>query len=240
MWNFNIKQGAIWSTKSLNQYEDNYLGMKFGEHYLLILSAYIDENEVEKFTYLDIEKTKKDSVSLYRDININGTNYHICYDNICTGDRRALESFIKNVDEIDMKEIIDMLGFHFNFLKKPRKKQEQIAITDEKFNIKETVNNINKQIKTAQSLESVKPSNWDLIKNNKSRIHILKFGMEIEVEPSEDIQVNENGRLKFSNKFKEDIMNNDSEVICLKYNIYPIQAVNIIRSKLKYQLTHKN
>ena len=84
MWNYNIRPGAIWSTKSFNAYEANYVGMTGGEQKVLILSTYTDEAGIEKFTYTKIENRKTKIFSVYIDILIDDIVYYINIDNIYT------------------------------------------------------------------------------------------------------------------------------------------------------------
>lgn len=112
MWNVNIRKGSIWTTKSLNQYEDlNYRGMRFGNKKVLILSAYTDINGNKIFTYLDIPDKKHNG---YIYVNINKDKYYVEIDTIQTGDQRALEEFIDNVSISDMNKVIKEARQHFN------------------------------------------------------------------------------------------------------------------------------
>lgn len=207
MWNYNIKSGSIWTLKSLNEFNENYMGMRFGEQTILILSTYIDENNIEKFTYLTLDRNIRYNTSLYKIVQINNMEYYINYDNVYTGDRRSLNSFISNINEIDIKEVLSMLGLHFNFGKK---KKEQQVKTDIQFT------------------------------HTPEFTTIHKYGMDVEFIPSKDVYLADNGRLILSDKIKRDILNDvNVDSIAVKYQLFPQQAIRIIKSKLKYQIKHK-
>ena len=104
MWNINLKSGTIWSVKSSNQYDNIYEGMSGGTKDILILSVFTDLNNMEKITYLKIDKYSKHNKKLLR-YEIDGSSYWFDTENLYTGDRRCLESYITTVPKIFYNQI---------------------------------------------------------------------------------------------------------------------------------------
>ena len=113
MWNINLKSGTIWSVKSSNQYDNIYEGMSGGTKDILILSVFTDLNNMEKITYLKIDKYSKHNKKLLR-YEIDGSSYWFDTENLYTGDRRCLESYITTVPKIFYNQIIKYIKEYFN------------------------------------------------------------------------------------------------------------------------------
>lgn len=218
MWNVNYKSGSIWTTKSLNQYEyENYKGMSFGTKNILILSTYIDVSGIEKFTYLELERRYQESeFNTYLEITIDTSLYYINFNNIYTGDKRALDTFVCNIDKYYEKEVFDMLGLHFNFFRKKNKKEETKIV-----------------IEKEQEKEVVKKP-----KQKTQTIH--KYGIDITFIPSKHISLLPNGKFSFSDNFNKDILSSkEPGELSIKYNIFPEKAIREIRNRKKYSNKNK-
>lgn len=212
MWNVNIRQGTIWTTKSLNDVEDTgYDGMFFGNKYILMLSAFIDIDGIKKYTYAKLSTYKKDNRNYY-DIDVKGTTMYIQIDNIDTGDQRALQKYIQTLDDYTFNKIVDDITTHFKILKVRNKKEF-------KYKVNKIIN-----------------------ENNKKEITIHKFGIDINVVENSDVSISKSKRLILSQKAKEDIINcskNNLEFLCERYSIYPVKAIREIKSRLEYQERQK-
>ena len=129
MWNINLKSGTIWSVKSSNQYDNIYEGMSGGTKDILILSVFTDLNNMEKITYLKIDKYSKHNKKLLR-YEIDGSSYWFDTENLYTGDRRCLESYITTVPKIFYNQIIKYIKEYFNLDNIP--KESKIKKNDTK------------------------------------------------------------------------------------------------------------
>lgn len=173
MWNFNAKLGAIWTLKSLNEFDESYLGMRFGEQLVLILSTYIDEYEVEKFTYLMLDRDVKNTASLYKEIELYNKTYYINYDNIYTGDRRSLNNYLQSINENEVKEVLNMLGLHFNFFKKKKEQKIEPETTVTKIPEYTTVYKYGMNVEFIPSKDVYLASNGKLMLSDKVKQDIL-------------------------------------------------------------------
>ena len=113
MWNIYLKRGNIWSVKSINQYEQHYEGMSAGSCYVLILSAYKDQFDEYKFTYLKVRENNYGNRSYHR-IKVKDNYMYVELDTLQTGDQRALESYKSSISNDDLNDIIKAAKDHFN------------------------------------------------------------------------------------------------------------------------------
>ena len=208
MWNYNLRQGTIWALKSMNSYDEHYEGMAFGEIYVLILSVYTDENNIEKFTYLKLDKIIKNDFYTYEEIQTDEGKFFINFNYINTGDRRSLERYITCLDKITIHNILNTIKTHYSFLNVKKEK------------------------------DIIKTTNVNKPKFEKNLITTHKYNTVVQFIESEHIQLKKD-RFKFSQEFKNDVVNMDPKQISIKYNIFPLRAIKIIKSKLIYANKHK-
>lgn len=233
MWNYNLKQGSVWTIKSLNNYDEHYEGMTFGETTVIILSVYTDVNNLEKFTYLKLDRIIKNNFYAYEEIIIKGIKYYINFNSIMTGDKKALESYISTLDNTTIKNILNTIKVHYSFFNKIKNKLDNEITQINKNETKSTIKNINL---LQEELNTKQVNNEINVKDNV--VIINKYGIQVRLKESEHIQV-KNNRFKFSEQFKTDVVNIDPEQVSIKYQIFPVQAVKIIKSKLIYVNNHK-
>ena len=222
MWNVNFRRGCIWTVKSCNSYENNYLGMMFGSINILILSAFVDENGISKYTYLKITKYKSPN-RLYKTIYIGDKEVYVLIDEVLTGDRRALESFNMELDLDVFNDIMLTVKQYFNL--KPVKTLKNLS----------TFSTICRKPKKIDNTEIA-------LKKGQQLIH--KFGIDIYVTENEDVHITDTKRIILSQKAKEDIIYNsttkeDINTLCNRYQIYPEKTIREIKNRLVYQYKHK-
>lgn len=217
MWNYNLRQGTIWSVKSMNSYEEHYEGMTFGESLVLILSVYTDVSEIEKFTYLKIDKVIRNNFYTYEIVESSNNIYNINLNSIYTADRRSLENYVDSISTLSMKRILNTIKTQFNFFSKNKSLTNKSIKSKTKVKVQTKINTFNKDLTT-----------------------INKYGLTVRFKPSKHITLNRcNNRFIFSEEFKNDAMLLSAKDVSNKYSIFPEQAVKIIRSKLVYNKNHR-
>lgn len=215
MWNKNIKRGSIWSVKSYNQYEnENYLGMSLNTSYVLILSYFLDSNNIHKFTYLKATYFKKPN-TLYTEITFKGEPLYIDIESLHTGQQECLEFYKGYIDYDTVNTIVDLTKDYFHL------KHEKPTITSYK----------------QKNVQANIPQN-----NLQQKIY--KFGINIFVTPSNDVKITNSNRIILSKTAKMDILNNSAtqeqiQHLCNKYKIYPTKAIREIKNRLVYQYKNK-
>lgn len=214
MWNQHMIKGAIWVTKSRNEFENEfYEGMTFGPTWILILSAFLNENNNRKFTYLKILNYKRPDKH-YIEINIDSKPRYIEIDNIYTGEQKALNHLIYILDTDTINLIIEDIKNYYSLT--PIKKS-----------------NINKEI--------INESNPD---EESIQQRIFKFGINIFVTENEHVKISKTKKIILSKEAREDIILNsqtDEDIRNLsdKYKIYPVKAIREIKNRLVYQHKQK-
>lgn len=212
MWNVNIKRGAIWSTKSINQYEDNYIGMTAGTSLILIVNAFIDEYGNRKIVYFKISNICP-KLSLTKSIIINNYTKYIVLDNIFTGQQEALDSFVANVSSIEMTDIIKTANKYFN-------------LTMHTKNI-ETKNIETKNTAINSCQRRIYKFGIDIYVTENDNVTISESNKLILSESAKQDII-------YNSKTDEDI-----RILCDKYMIYPAAAIRNIRNRLVYQHKQK-
>lgn len=217
MWNVNMRRGAIWYTKSINQYEwENYRGMSLGPKLVFIINAFTNEFGKGRFTYFKLNTSDLFEDGNCIEVPINDRIYYMNIDEIYTGDQNALEEFVMKLSDEECEDVIIKARQYFNLsLKNKKSKLERQALKEKK----------------------------DFDSNAAERIY--KFGMYIHVIPNTDVTVTDSKKLILSKKAKQDIINssNDDEDIkelCHKYKIYPAAAIRQLKSRLVYQNKQKH
>ena len=214
MWNKNIKRGSIWSVKSYNQYEDeNYLGMSLNTSYVLILSYFLDNYNVHKFTYLKATYFKKPN-KLYTEINFKGEPLYIDIEFLHTGQQECLEFYKGCIDYQVVNNIVDLTKDYFNL------KHEKPINLSKKVILQNTTVTTDLQQKIYKFGINifVTPSNNVKI-TNSNRIILSDIAKK-------DI---------LQNSFDEEHIQH----LCNKYKIYPTKAIREIKNRLVYQYKNK-
>lgn len=214
MWNKNIKRGSIWSVKSYNQYEyENYLGMSLNTSYVLILSYFVDNYNIHKFTYLKATYFKKPN-KLYTQIIFKGEPLYIDIESLHTGQQECLEFYKGCIDSSTVNNIVDLTKDYFNL------KSEKPRNTFKKINTQNTIISDNSQQKIYKfgidifvtPSDNVKITNTNRLKlSDRAKQDILK------------------------NSFDEEHI----QYLCSKYKIYPTKAIKEIKNRLVYQYKNK-
>lgn len=210
MWNVNMRRGAIWSTKSINQYESNYIGMTAGSSLVLILNAFTDEFGNRKIVYFRISNVPP-KLSLTQQIYVDKNIKYVILDNILTGQQESLESFITDLPMLEMAHITKTANTYFNLITKTKK--PKFEIQKEEFN-----NNCQRRIyKFGIDIYVTENDNVSVSESNK---------LILSESAKQDIIYN--------SKTEEDI-----RILCDKYMIYPAAAIRNIRNRLVYQHKQK-
>lgn len=225
MWNINLRRGAIWSTKSLNEvqeYEKVYEGMTNGHMYVLLVSVFTDPFKQHRCTYFKMSKCKPKN-RLYEEIQINDKTWYVLIENLYSGDVKALDEFISSIPFEKYCFIVNSAKEYFNL--KPCKKENYIE-------------SIKKPVKTEPR------SNLEDFKGEVPIQKIHKFGIDILVKENSDVTITKSNRICLSESAKLDIVHNsktdeDLKLLSDKYKIYPVKAIREIRNRLVYQYKHK-
>ena len=143
-------------------------------------------------------------------IDINKDKFAVELNTIQTGDQRALESFVDNVSFLDMNKVIKAARDHFNLHNYKEDKRPR-------------------KNKEEQEIPQQR---------------IFKFGIEVYVTENEHVHINDAKKILLSPEAKNDIIYNsktdqDIEILCEKYKIYPVKAIKEIRNRLVYQHKQK-
>ena len=210
MWSLNLKSGTIWSVKSINQYDEIYEGMSNGTKDILILSVFTDPFGKEKITYIKLDKYKKPYKQLIT-FEINDKYYWFDTENLFTGDRRCLESYIATVPKIQFNLILKYIRGYFNLENKEPKIKESTK-NEEDSSYQRRIYKFGIDVYVTEN------ENVTVTENNK----IL-----LSDSAKEDIIYN--------SKTDEDL-----RILCDKYKIYPIKAIKEIRNRLSYPHRQKN
>lgn len=208
MWNYFIKRGALWTTKSLNVYESYYPGMSYGTSIILINNIFKDENGNTVFTYFKTSKLKQNHL-FYKEVKIEKDTLYILLDNIYSGVVTSLDAFYADIKEEDLIDIIKSCEVYYNF-KISKKKESTIVSVETEETKEETQQRLFKfgiDIYVTEN-EHVK------ITTNKKII--------LSPEAREDIIYN--------SKTEEDLLE-----LCKKYKIFPVKAIKEIRNRLQWQ-----
>lgn len=179
-----VAKGAIWYTKSLNEYNYTVEGMTAGSKLVFTIGNHYSDKNL--FTYLKIF----DKYDKFRyPIVINNQVKFIDYSQMYTGNTAALHTLETRLD--------------FN-----------------------TTNTIINKIKYSD-------------KNLNKYFILNKFKIKVVVIENEDVKIDILKRIILSDKAKQDIINtkdeNDLNLLCGKYQIYPIKALKEIKSRLIYK-----
>ena len=213
MWNNQIRKGSLWTVKSLNEYEEQYEGMTFGNTMVLILSAYYDAQINKRiFTYLKISNVKKDDTK-YIPAVINNKTKYIEIANLYTGDQRALDTYITQFSYNFLNDIITQVKDYFDLHKKKEKEITRVKPKEEKSNEngQQRIYKFGIDIYVTEN-EDVKISKTKkLILSNKAKEDII-----------------------YNSKTNEDI-----RILSNKYQIFPTKAIREIRNRLVYQHKQK-
>lgn len=213
MWNNQIRKGSLWTVKSLNEYEEQYEGMTFGNTMVLILSAYYDAQINKRiFTYLKISNVKKDDTK-YIPAVINNKTKYIEIANLYTGDQRALDTYITQFSYNFLNDIITQVKDYFDLHKKKEKEITRVKPKEEKSNEngQQRIYKFGIDIYVTEN-EDVKISKTKkLILSNKAKEDII-----------------------YNSKTNEDI-----RILSDKYQIFPTKAIREIRNRLVYQHKQK-
>ena len=143
-------------------------------------------------------------------IDINKDKFAVELNTIQTGDQRALESFVDNVSFLDMNKVIKAARDHFNLHNYKEDKRPR-------------------KNKEEQEIPQQR---------------IFKFGIDVYVTENEHVHINDAKKILLSPEAKNDIIYNsktdqDIEILCEKYKIYPVKAIKEIRNRLVYQHKQK-
>lgn len=210
MWNVNMRRGTIWSTKSINQYEYNYIGMTAGSAWVLILNAFTDENGYKKIIYFRISNTKPE-IALSVPIQIKNDTKYVLIDNILTGQQEALESFVYDLSLVQISEILKLSNAYYNLSTKIKKTKPEIE--KEEFD-----NNCQRRI-------------------HKFGIDIYVTENEnVTISETNKLMLSQSARNDIIYNSKTDY---DIRLLCDKYMIYPAAAIKNIRNRLVYQHKQK-
>ena len=211
MWNVNIKRGAVWSTKSRNEYDECFEGMTFGTSYVLILTAFVDEDDIKKFTYFKVSVRQR-SGRLSQPIIVKGTKMYVEIDYLCTGDQRCLATYQDCVGFQDLNNLVDLAKSYFNLTKQ-----------------KPTVNYKPKQPEPdiSEMQQRIQKFGIDIFVTPNEDVTITESKKIILSDKAKDDII-------YNSKTDEDI-----RVLCDKYKIYPLKAIKEIKYRLVYQHRQK-
>lgn len=209
MWNIYLKRGTIWSVKSINQYDERYEGMCAGNCQVLILSAYTDQFNNPKYTYLKVKQTEYGERSYYR-IKVNKEYLYVELDNLHTGDQRSLCSYQGTISHEDLNNVIKAAKDHFNLnIKKERTvkpKEKEIEIPQQriyKFGINVYVTeNEHVKVNSKKQIILSKEAKDDIIYNSKTDDQIRVLCDKYKIYPLKAIKEIRN-RLIYQHKQKE-------------------------------------
>lgn len=209
MWNIYLERGTVWSVKSINQYEEHYEGMSAGSGYVLILSAFTDEFQRQKFTYLKVKPIQYGERSFYR-IKVNDNYMYVELDTLHTGDQRSLNNYIATISIEDLNNVINAAKNHFNLnIKKERiikPKKEEIEIPQQriyKFGINVYVTeNENVKVNSKKQIILSKEAKDDIIYNSKTDDQIRILCDKYKIYPLKAIKEIRN-RLVYQHKQNE-------------------------------------
>ena len=211
MWNINFKRGTIWRVKSVSEYTENYQSMGFTPYNVLIMSTFIDENNVFKFTYLILNNRRDYDYKTYIDIIVKDKLQYAEVDRLLTGDFRALDYYIGTLSEIKMQEIEDLVKIHFSLFRKPVLRTKEIKENDKAKSKQIMIHKFGIDIYVVES---------NNVKISKAKKLLLSDSAR------EDIIYN--------SKTEEDI-----KLLSERYQIYPLKAIREIRNRLVYQHKQK-
>ena len=209
MWNIFLKQGTIWSVKSINQYEEHFEGMSAGASFVLILSAFTDEFQRSKFTYLKVKQTDYGERSFYR-IKVNNDYMYVELDNLHTGDQRSLSEYKATISQEDLNNVIKATKDHFNLnIKRERTvkvKEDEIEVPQQriyKFGIDVYVTeNEHVKVNSKKQIILSKEAKDDIIYNSKTDDQIRVLCDKYKIYPLKAIKEIRN-RLVYQHKQNE-------------------------------------
>lgn len=212
MWNINLKRGTVWSTKSLNEYDDVYEGMTFGSMNVLLLSVYTDMEGNKIYTYLKVCDSKRKN-RVYTEIKLNGNIKYIELNELQTGDQRSLQSYQGTISLEDLNIVIKSAKYHFNLFSQKEKVVEPVKVEQ---------NIINENCQ-----QKIYKFGIDIYVNESEDVKISKSKKLILSDKCKDDII-------YNSKTDEDI-----RVLSDKYHIYPMKAIKEIRNRLVYQHKQK-
>lgn len=209
MWNYNIKQGSIWSVKSFNESNEEYKGMTYGTSYILILSAFTDTDNEKRITYLKVASSKRPNKH-YTSIKYKDRTAYVELNELKTGNQKCLNKFIYSISFEDLNKVVNAAKEYFNLNVKKQKSQHNTPITD-----------------IEQPRERIHKFGID--------IYVVPSD-DVKIDDNKRLILSDNVKddIIYNGATDDDIL-----VLCNKYQIYPVKAIKELRYRLIYQHKHK-
>lgn len=131
MWNVNVRKSAIWTVKSINEYDEYYKGMSCGTSQVLIVSSYLDADGVRKFTYLKVFDTPLANW-YYMKVKLKDKIKYVRIDELQTGDQRCLETYLGYINFNDFINIVNVAKEKSTYINKKYEEQPKVETKQQK------------------------------------------------------------------------------------------------------------